>query len=233
MNRLDALWQLQQIDVEMVAAHQQFRLAQSQLGESQEYIAARQAAQETENQLRALQAHLRASELELDGLDAKIKDVQGRLYDGRVTNPKELASLQLDLQYLSRNRDRLEDAVLQAMTEVEELRAAAQSARSRHEHIEQEWSAGQKQLAASSQELMARLKELQAGRAEIIGLIPREDMLAYDEVRRRKSNQPLSILQGDHCVTCHVTLPLAKQHLVKRKTDLVYCEGCGRILYVP
>ena len=233
MNRLGALWQLQQIDIEMVAKHQQFRLAQSQLGESQEFIAAREEVQKTGERLQQVQAHLRTSELELGGLDAKIQDAKGRLYGGRVSNPKELTALQKDVEYLSRRGDQLEDGVLQAMSKVEELQAAVQTARSRYEQIEADWSTGQEQLAVSSRDLMARLKELQAKRAELVAPISREDMLAYEEVRQRKSGQPLSILQGDHCVTCHVTLPIAKQHLVRRKTDLVHCEGCGRILYVP
>ena len=119
MSRGEALWYLQGIDLALADAGKRLLAARAQVGETPALQEARQSVSDGEERLRQLRTEVRSAELELSSLDAKITEVGGRLYGGRVTNPKELASLQQDLHLLKHKQGELEDGVLQTMTEIE------------------------------------------------------------------------------------------------------------------
>src|SRR5205085_6252286 len=60
---------------------------------------------------------------DLASLEAKVKDLNRRLYSRTVTAPRELQAMQADVQSLKRHQSDLEDQVLAAMQEAEPLDA--------------------------------------------------------------------------------------------------------------
>ncbi len=231
MSRVEALWNLQNVDLALGETGKRLLETRAQLGETAEMLQARQAISESEARLHQLRAQARAAELELSSLDTKIAEIDGRLYSGRVTNPKELASLQQDLQMHKHNQDHLEDGILQTMTEIEELESALESQRQALQEIEASWAASQKDLSGAAQELEAQYRALSAQRAELANSISRDDLSTYEEIRRRKGGQAVSRMQGDVCGTCRVEVPLGKRQRIRSNAELIPCDGCGRILY--
>jgi len=231
MSRGEALWYLQGIDLALADAGKRLLAARAQVGETPALQEARQSVSDGEERLRQLRTEVRSAELELSSLDAKITEVGGRLYGGRVTNPKELASLQQDLHLLKHKQGELEDGVLQTMTEIEEQEVALASQRQTLQAVEADWNASQKTLAAAIGELEAQFRALSAQRTAALNGVSAEDFGAYDEIRRRKGGQAVARLQGDHCESCHVEVPPAKKQRVRAQAELVLCDACGRILY--
>jgi len=231
MNRLDVLWQLQQTDLALEEASQRLRQATSRLGESQELMQARQAAHKAAADLKKWQSHLHVQELELSSLETKIAEVQDRLYGGRVTNPKELASLQQDSQYLKRRQVGLEDDALRAMTEIDEGQEIRQIRQKELDAIETAWAKEQEQLGKLITELEPTIAALSAKRAELCKAIAPGDLQTYEEIRRRKGGHAMTLLDGNLCQSCHISIPSAKRQQLGKKAALLFCDGCGRILY--
>lgn len=232
MNRLDTLWQLQQVDLGLAEANLRLQEAKSQLGESQELFQARWDTLEAEKSLAEWRTRLHMWELELKGLDEKIAEVDERLYSGRVTNPKELSGLQRDLAYLKRRQSSLEDDILQAMAEIEQREAHLHACRSALERIEVAWTKEQERLDERIRELTARARALSASRAALCKAISAEDLELYEDLRRRGAGRAMTELQGDLCQGCRVAVPSAKMQQLRRKEGIIFCGGCGRILYV-
>src|SRR5213594_4032719 len=114
------------------------------------------AVEETaRGELQAGQSRLRDLELELQSTVGKATKVEGDLYSGRISNPKELRAMQEDVEALGRQRQRIEDEMLGLMEEVErqlvEIRGleADRQARERalDEHLE-EYATRKRTLAA-------------------------------------------------------------------------------------
>ena len=231
MNQLDILWQLQRVDLDLDEAGKRLREVEGQLAESQELLQAREAVREMGAILHDQQSRLRDLELELNGLNSKVKATEDRLYGGRVTNPKELSSLQQDLQYLKRKQGELEDSVLLTMTELDDQNATLQTRRQGLEQVEKNWSRAQDELSNMSGELKSRIKELTAGRIELTATLDKGSLRVYEELRRQKGGRAVSHLSGDLCEGCRVAIPTSRVQVVKRKAELVFCGGCGRILY--
>src|SRR5688500_7346111 len=60
-------------------------------------------------------------EHEISSVDQRIQAEQKRLYDGSVANPKELSSIQAEMESLGRRKSRLEDEEIGQMEHREEL----------------------------------------------------------------------------------------------------------------
>src|SRR5436305_3672401 len=60
---------------------------------------------------------------ELASVEAKITEVDKRLYSGTVSAPRELQAMEADIKSLKRHRSDIEDQVLEAMQEREPLDA--------------------------------------------------------------------------------------------------------------
>jgi len=215
----------------MVSKHGRYRQAKASLGESAELVAAREDFEATEEELAERRSHLRSSEMELSSLDTKIAEVKKSLYSGRIRNPKELEGLQQDAEYLARRRDQLEDEILEQMSLVEGLQGDVASNEAQLESLEAAWSADQADLAQEIQELAARIRTLQAERTKVCAGIEQSQLVEYNEVRRRKAGQALSVLSGGKCQVCNLSIPEGKLQRVREKQAIVLCDGCGRILY--
>ena len=136
MSVLRQLHQLQLVDSEHQDKGRQLAMVNDGLGESEEVIQAQEAVVQTETSLGELRAELRALELEIAGVNTKLKQNQDRLYSGRVRNPKELSNLQEEAAALRRRRSELEDGQLELMIGVEETEAELAERQARSNHIE-------------------------------------------------------------------------------------------------
>ena len=230
MSRAGLLYHLQTIDLEIDERSRRLREVEASLGESEELRRARRALQEEETRLRQWRRKLRDLELEMEGLNDKIASVEEQLYGGHVRNPKELASLQQEVEYLRRRRGELEEQVLEAMIEVEEGEARAAKRRRELAEVEADWQRAQASLAAERDELKDRLSQLRERRAELERRIGADDLALYEDLRRRKGGQAVALIRDGLCQGCGVMLPLSRARQARQGDELVLCVNCERIL---
>ena len=159
MSALRQLYQLQIVDSEHDDMSRQLAMVNEGLGESEEVRRAAEAVAETETSLADLRTQMRALELEVGGVNAKLKQNQDRLYSGRVRNPKELSNLQEEAAALRRRLSELEVRELELMIEIEEAEAELSERQARHQQIEQSWRDEQARLRAEKEELELRLAD--------------------------------------------------------------------------
>ena len=119
MKVVSQLFKLQEIDLAIEADEQALRQITSQLGESQAVVKARAKLASEHQRLEELRNQQRSAEWEMDDLSSKISAAEGKLYGGRIGNPKELASLQREVDIFRAKREQLEEKVLTIMEQVE------------------------------------------------------------------------------------------------------------------
>src|SRR6266571_4147685 len=177
--------------------------------------------------LQAGQSRLR--DLELQSTVGKATKVEGDLYSGRISNPKELRAMQEDVEALGRQRQRIEDEMLTLMEEVErqleQIRRleAERQARDREldEHLE-DYTTRQRALTAEL-EAARRQREAQAAEAD-------PDFLRrYERLRSRKDGVAVTAVNGSVCNACHMTVPEAVLNAARERDEIRTCEDCGRI----
>jgi len=159
MSKAETLCRLQTVDLEIDERNRRLEEVKASLEGNEELRRVRQALQDGEKKLSRQRTKLRDRELEMRSLTNKIASVEDRLYSGRIKNPKELANLQGEVQYLKRRKGELEDQVLEAMIEVEESETSVTEQRERLARLKDDWQAAQARLSAEQRELINRLSQ--------------------------------------------------------------------------
>ena len=193
---------------------------------------ARRMAAEAEARLKTCRAKMRDLDLEVASLSQKIEADEGRLYSGRVSNPKELASLEDEVASLKRWREKKEEDLLRAMLETEEAEGALADAQSIMAQVMETWGAEQTALAEEQARLGERLVELREKREALAAIIGPGDMAAYESLRQRKGGRAVAAVRNGLCEGCRMNPPSSQVQHARTGTDLVFCNNCGRILHV-
>lgn len=225
------LYRLQLVDSEWEEQSQRLALVEESLGETGDLVRAREAVVETEDSLGKLRAELRALELDVAAVAAKLKQNQDRLYGGRVRNPKELSNLQDEAAALRRRRSELEDGQLELMIAIEEAEAELAERQARLRQIETNWRNDQASLQAEKAELEQRLAALDTERDGIRARIGAADLALYDELRQRQGGTAVARLKRGICQACGVDVPTSMARSVERGEGIHYCPICNRLLF--
>ncbi len=230
MNIAHMLYTLQTIEVELGDKSRRLEEVRVALKDTKKLDEARRAVQDSEAELARWQAQQRDQELEMKSVTGKIGTVEKRLYSGTVRNPKELANLEEELNYLRRRKNALEDELLETMVAVDESQAELKKRRQCLTEVEAEWEASQVALTAERAALKAQLEQLKSEQAELRAEIGEKELSLYQQLRRKKGGRGVALLKGGVCQGCGMALPTSKAQQVRQGDTLVFCS-CGRILY--
>jgi predicted nucleic acid-binding Zn-ribbon protein len=174
----------------------------------------------------------RRLEAELAAVEAKIAEIEARLYSGAVTIPRELQAMQAEVESLKRRRSSLEDDVLEAMTEREPL--DEEVARLETGRAERDQQAGGLRAAAAEAEVAidAELAREREARAAAASGVPADLTRLYDDLRRKLGGVGAARLVNGRCSGCHLTLPATELDRIRREPPeaLIRCDQCGRVL---
>lgn len=230
MSVLRQLYQLQLVDSEHQDRSRQLAMVNDGLGESEGVIRAQKAVVETEASLGDVMAQLRALEIEVAGVNGKLKRNQDRLYSGRVRNPKELSGLQEEAAALRRRRSELEEGQLDLMIAIEEAEAELAERQARLSQMEATWRDEQAHLQAEKEQLELRLVELEEQRDGMRARIGAADLDLYDGMRQRLGGTAVVRLKKGICTACGVDVPTSMARAVERGDGMHDCPICGRLL---
>jgi predicted nucleic acid-binding Zn-ribbon protein len=226
------LYGLQLLDTELTEQRSKLRESEALLGESAELRAARNRLTKTKVDLSDCEKHLRALEMDLKKVEARIAKTKERLYGGQVTNPKELAGLEQDFTHSQQSRGRLEDSILSALVNQEDCDEAVNLAANRLDQIEGAWREQQTLVAERIDGLREGLAEVEERREEAAASVDQRSLAIYEELRGLKGGRAVALLTGGMCQGCRVTIPSGKVQQARKSTELVICSNCGRILNV-
>ena len=161
---------------------------------------------------------------------AKIKATEEKLYGGKITNPKELANFQLEVDELKTRRAQLEDKTLEIMNQVELTSANVTALSGEISRLEAEWHSQQQQLSADLKQLKTTRVDLKHKQENLSTEIDPQAIEVYRALRKQKGTAVAKVEQGT-CRGCQIALPTTElQHA--RSGDLVRCSSCGRILFL-
>jgi len=225
------LYQLQEVDLELETVEQALSQIASQLGESQTVIKAKTELELEHQHLEELKRQQHSAEWEIDDMVNKLTAAEKKLYSGSIKNPKELTSLQYEVEGLKVKRSQLEDKALEIMSQVELAEAGVTTKSSELEKLKAEWQSQQQQLSGEMERLKSIISELKHKRELLAANIDPKAIEFYGELKKQKQTAVAKVEQGI-CRGCRISL--ATTQLQRARGDsLVQCSSCGRILFLP
>ena len=231
MGVVKQLYQLQEIDLEIESNERQMNQKVGQLGESETVINLQSKLTSEQKRLDDLTHQQHSAEWEIDDLTGKITTVEEQLYSGRITNPKELASLQQEVNAFKSKRDQIENKALEIIAQVELAETDVAATSSEIKKLDGEWHMQQQQLTAEIEQLKSKLSELKQKRQLLTDEIEPQAVDRYEHIRKQRGQAVARVEQGI-CRGCRIALS-SNELQQARGGNLIQCGSCGRILFLP
>lgn len=226
-----ALFQLQQLDLELDRLSAEYQAVQNSLQGSSKLQKQRKEFTIAQQQWQSgLQAQ-KDAEWALDDVISRLKEQERRLYGGAVSNSKELQSLQQEVQRLRALQSRQEEATLEVIDMAESLQEIAQRKSEELKQAEELWKQESATNVARRDQLEVRRQELQEKRTVFAASLNSELVARYDTMRRTKQGRAVSKVEQNSCQWCRVILTPSELQRVRISAELQTCTNCGRILY--
>jgi uncharacterized protein len=229
----DRLLELQELDTSI----DRLEARRRHLDSGEDVDEARRLAEEAEGRVGELRMALdsigseeRRLEHDISSIDQRIKAEQGRLYNGSVTNPKELQAIQAEVTGLQSRKSRLEDEELGQMERREDLEkrlpaleAGLTEARRSLDELE---AASEREVG----EIATDIDRRRADRQAVAGEFDEELLELYEDLRAGKRGVAAVALRDGVCQGCHEKLSPLYLDRLKRTEGIRRCEYCRRIL---
>jgi predicted nucleic acid-binding Zn-ribbon protein len=230
MSLVGQLNKLQQLDLELQRNQQELNEVESQLSDNKALVATEARIVSQKEQLDGAKKKQKSSEWELDDLQDKIRQIDGKLYGGKTKDPKELVNLEKEVKGLKSQIRTKEDALLEFMSRAEEMETGAKTTAGELESLRKEWEQRQQTLGPRKNEIEIVLADLKRERNRLVEQINSEAFNIYERIRLAMGQAVVKVEKG-RCLGCHITVPTSQWQKV-RTGDLIQCNNCGRILYL-
>jgi uncharacterized protein len=228
--QLQELWDLQQIDTDIYRLTRERSRLDDGAALRQASEAAAREADALETRLKKLRADLTDAELELKKIEGKKADFERRLYEGKVTNPKELSAMEQEIAMLGRQRGRLDETILTLMEGIDSTGTELQTVIARRDEAQARWQEQHERFRSESARLDAELAALGPKRQAAAKLLEPATLARYENLRSRHSNVAVSRYVDDSCSGCHTRLAPGIVRKLREGQSYVYCENCTRFL---
>ncbi|MFA9445891.1 zinc ribbon domain-containing protein [Egicoccus sp. AB-alg6-2] len=209
------------------------------LPEQQQLVAANERVAELRREHEDLRVELeranseqRQLERETDVLIERRDAERVRLYDGSVTNARELKSVEAEVDATVRRIEEHEDAMLAVMERLDELESRSRELLAAADTERQHVTELEVALDESAKEWLAELAELQAIRDRQAAAIPEPLLTRYQEAAVRGGGTGIGQLDGNACTACRIEMSYADVGELFEGPPLTTCPQCRRLLVV-
>lgn len=230
MTQIHQLYKLQETDVEIREKTKYLKEVMAAQQESPALLAAKERAETAVSELQKWQSKHNNLSLELKSLQTRAKNSENRLYSGKVTNTKELADLQKEIESLTKRGEILEEEVLEALLYVEDAETEKTAADDALEVAQAKWENNVVHYKEEQNTTALRLHKLMQLRKEQASVCDARSLQEYEKLAAKKKGIAIARVRVDMCLGCRLTVSENKVKQAKQG-EKVYCGSCGRILY--
>ncbi len=181
--------------------------------------------------LEELKHESRLENHEVDQLDIQIHAYRKELETG-IISYKEMESLRIKISNQSARIDEMENAALSLMDQIEEMTVRLNKANGDLVTREEKLNADCAGIVDHITQVKEGVEEVERERAEIAAKIPSHLLKRYEHLHTKFSD-PIVTINDGACSGCKLTVGGTTIGRVRSGLEIVSCENCSRVLYIP
>lgn len=228
----DILLELQKIDIDIDKEEKNKRILPLMVkGVTKEIQGLKNSLKNKNEDYKNLQIKLKRIELDLTEKSNKIKKHQGDLYGGKISDIKELKQIQKVIANYQKEKDSIEEDVLDLMEEVEDLDKSISHLDEDLKVKEEEFKKRKEEMDLTSLVIKKSMDNLNIKRGEMLSKITDCRLLnEYELLRKEKGGKAIMEVDGSTCPGCYLDLPSDVIYQLKKNRKIIICPNCSRIL---
>lgn len=229
---LEHLIRLQQLETDAGERKRRLAALPARVTEAEAAVASAKSARE------AVAAQVAENTAARRTADRELAVVQGRLTKYKdqlmeVKTNKEYTTMQHEIATAEEGVRTFEDQILTLMMGADELATALKAADAAVAAEERKATGVRGEVDAERSRLEGELAGLATTRAEVEKLMAPDYVRLFNDNVAARKGIAVSAIKDGICQTCRVTVRPQQIMLARRGDEIVLCESCKRILYVP
>ncbi len=173
---------------------------------------------------------MQAVEIKTLEMRDRIKKEEEQLYDGTITNAKDLENLQTEIKRHKNLYSSLEDEELDLLSVLEELDETILIISTEEGKERSEWERISQELKLKITSLENDSALIKAAKETDTATLDNDTIKDYEELCGRKDGIAVTHIQGNTCVSCHLSIPDALKRRIITSENTNYCPNCKRII---
>ena len=230
MPEIRDLFDLQFVDLEVDQRSARLEEIGRLLGDDRALKAARAKQTTLGKQAEEIASRQQDFDLAIATFSQRIEAAETKLYNGTVTNSRELGDLQADIGMLKRQRGEEEERLLYVLEELDQTEGELRTLTTKLTAAERKWESDQACMTEERDGLQREIAELSVKRNAMASRVPPADLALYTHVRKRHAGHAVAIMRDGTCVSCRVALPNKLASDVRAAKTPVRCPSCGLIM---
>lgn len=233
MNQLEQLWELQKHDRILTQLKERLQILNKEEEIEKLRISVKQREYDLANkktQLDVDDMKIKRFEQKLRQLNFDIKEIDEKLYSGKINNLKQLEQLEKESAMLKKEAKRVETDTIELMEEMEKLEGEITEVEELFLQLKKRLKEEEDNHDKLVDSIEEKIKEEEESIQSIKEKID-DDLVKKYEYLKEKKGKVIVEVSGDKCTGCHMAIPLSLLSKIKRNNTITYCDNCGRILY--
>lgn len=177
-----------------------------------------------------LKKKLKAKEQDVALATEQLDNLGLKLYDGTLTNIKEINSTSKKLDSLKESVKQDEDEILSMMEQRDAFRTRLEEMSVELNLKAEDYRRMHGLYLANQQKVRQLLAQIPLTRQKLLEKVDGELLLRYMDMKKSFMD-PLARVEKGICMGCRVGIPFNDLRLLKQGEGLVFCSNCRRMLY--
>lgn len=227
---VERLWELQTVLSALNDREKQLSTKpESFAAVDREWQAVNVEMEKLQQQIEVLAKERRRVDGELTDQQELLKKYQGQLM--QVKNQQQYAAAWKEIDATRKHVKELEDSELKTMTDIEALQKQLDERTAGSATLKETWDLEHETWQHSLGDLRSEAESLKARAEKIEALLPERLKREFQRIFKMRQGTAMTKVINDSCTGCRSRIRPALYQQLKRG-DLVFCEGCHRILYL-
>lgn len=230
--QLPLLYELQQIDTEILAAHQKLKSVPTKIKRLEDsFQIHRQKLEEKKEQLANVEREQRSKTGALEMQREQRGKYQAQLRE--VKTNKEYQALDQQISHIADKEVEIEDQILESMLQIDQLKEELNQQQKAFDVARAKNNGEKTQCEKEAESLKAKIAAYQQKSRKFHPKVHPNLMNSYREWFKRQRTGFISLVTNNVCSHCHITLPPQTVQEARKNEQIIKCASCQRILYVP
>lgn len=225
------IYELHLLDASIVDTDAALSLANRKLADDSEILRAEAYLERARKKLAEVERRQRESEALIADIQARLGPLEKKTYDGSVVNPRELESMQREINNLKGRLSEAEDSFLGVLDEHDAASKIVIEREAQRSDTEKRRKTEIKELTEEKDRLEFDLLELwekREGKATELDGPPKN---LYESLRESLGGLAVATVGRGMCNNCRLSLPMNVVQKARGGEELAQCPSCTRILW--
>jgi len=230
MTTAKQLFSLQELDLVLDRIRKVTQKAEGELNVGMGMERLEEELREEKVRLEEIQSQHKTQQQDSEAQRERSTRLEEHLYDGSVTNPRDLESMEQEASNVRSALEKLDAQSAELALRAEETQVRCYSMEKQLAETTSAWERRRAELEEELKHSNAEISVVASQRDEMAAILDPASVQQYENLRRTKGGLGVAMVERGLCQACRMSLPTQQRQKVRSAHLTVLCSSCGRIL---